>query len=217
MNAAVSLLVDLSGSMQGKKALLATQIAILFGEALKDIPKISYEVRGYNSSPLVNERFVFKGGIIGESDVKKEMVNHWKFKGFNENWNNVKHRMGATAKTVDHKNPENNGATGGCNIDHENLILAAHHLYKRNEERKIMIVLCDGVPNGYGGSYRDLLERELKTTVKKIKNNGIKLFCFGMMTESVNKFYKPDVEVVNSLNDMDIKALKKLSEFLLEK
>jgi cobalamin biosynthesis protein CobT len=218
LNAAVTLLIDLSGSMCGEKAALATKIATLFGEALVTIPEIPYEIRGYNSSPLVDRRFYYstEGLDLPEGSTRKERINHWVFKRFTENWRSVRFRMGACARSMVNDFATTGGATGGCNVDHENLIYAAHHLAARPEQRKIMIVLCDGAPSGYNGTYGGLLETELVKAVQRVRAAGIKLFCFGMMADRVRMFYKPDVEIVHSLDDLDQKALKKLAEYLLK-
>jgi len=209
IDTAVTLLVDLSGSMSGSKAKLAVKMAILFGEALKGISKIKLEILGYNSEPLTA-----KGNDQAKrcGYTRKEKINYWIFKEFNEPWAIVKERLGACSIVL-----QKGGAVGGCNCDHENLIHAASRLYKRREENKVMIVLCDGAPSGHNGTYNGKLITELKNTVKKIKHYGISLFCFGIQAKKVEQFYAPDVEIVNSLNDLDQKALKKLGHFLLTK
>lgn len=209
LDAAVTLLIDLSGSMMGEKAKLAVKIATAFGEALKSFTNIPFEILGYNSSPL-SQKGLVKAKRCGY--VRKEIVNYWIFKTFKEHWRLVRDRMGAAALSI-----ERGGATGGCNCDHENLLHAAARLYAQPEENKILIVLCDGAPSGYNGTYGGHLQRSLLETVYRVRRSGIKLFCFGIKTELVKKYYEPDVDIVQSLQDLDQKALKRLVSFLLSR
>ena len=213
IDTAVTLLLDLSGSMMGDKAELAVKIGMLFGEALKSIPQVSYEVIGYNSSPL---QTACASSVSKDGYTRTEIVNHWKFKTFDENWRTVRHRLGSCAMAVNHSNPLEGGACGGCNCDHENVIWSAARLYSQPQPNKVMIVLCDGEPSGYNGTYGGKLEEGLREAVKRVRKSGIKLFCFGMMAERVREFYAPDVEILRSLEDLDEKALRKLAEFLLK-
>ena len=98
-------------------------------------------------------------------------------------WRNVRYRLGSCASNVDYSDLKNGGSVGGCNCDHENLLYAASRLYAQKEKNKILIVLCDGQPSGFNGTYGGLLLKELHKAVKKVRSSGIKLFCYGMMAE----------------------------------
>ena len=80
-----------------------------------------------------------------------------------------------------------------------------------------MIVLCDGAPSGYNGTYGGLLDKKLIEAVKKVRKTGIKLFCYGINSPRVEQYYAPDFHLINDLKDLDIKALKKLGNYLLNK
>jgi cobalamin biosynthesis protein CobT len=225
ISTAVTLLIDLSGSMAGYRAELAVKVAIAFGQALASFYNIPLEIRGYNSSPLVGGDGLFGKSIHCETKenelrdrgfTRTEIINHWIFKRFDEDWNTVRYRLGACAGELDHSEPEKYGCVGGCNVDHENLLAAAYSLSRRQEHKKVLIVLCDGAPSGYNHTYGGLLERELNFAIQKIREAGIKLFCYGMMTDDVKKFYDPNVEILHNLQSLDSKALIKLSELLLK-
>jgi cobalamin biosynthesis protein CobT len=220
IKSAVSLLIDLSGSMSGRKSELAVQIASLFGEALNGIPEIPFEIRGYNSSPSYGGQFATgeesESQLVRDGYTRSETVNHFLFKSFAENWTSVKERLGGCSLGLNDVKPEE-GCCGGCNIDHENIIVAAHHLFARQEKRKVLIMLCDGLPSGYNGTYGGILIDELKKAIDKIRKSGIKLFCFGIQSDYVRTYYEPDVDIVHNLNDLDEKALRKLAEYLLRR
>lgn len=209
LDAALTLLIDLSGSMAGDKATLAVKIATTYGEALKSFANIPLEILGYNSQPLTaaGQKKAERCGY-----VRQELVNYWIFKQFHEPWRKVCNRMGATALNLNE-----GGTTGGCNCDHENLLHAAKRLYDRHEANKVLIVLCDGAPSGWNGTYGTHLPDSLRAAIKKVRRSGIKLFCFGIQAEQVRKYYAPDVEIVQNLEDLDKKALNKLASFLLSK
>ena len=207
LDTAVTLLVDLSGSMMGRKAALAVQVATLFGEALKNFKQIPFEILGYNSEELTgtNKSKATKNGY-----TRIESINYWLFKTFEEPWRLVRERMGATAHALGE-----GGTTGGCNCDHENLLHAAARLWNRKESQKVLIVLCDGAPSGYNGTYGGYLINGLHEAIARIRKSGIKLFCFGIKTNDVEEFYAPDVEIVQQLDDLNEKMLRKLAQFLL--
>jgi cobaltochelatase CobT len=210
LECAVALLLDLSGSMWFERAHLAGQIATLFGEALCRIPQIPFAVYGYNSDNLDHN-----DEIRAQKDgyTRTERINHWVFKDFHENWKSVRERIGA----VDKEMYVSGGATGGCNCDHETLLFTAHKIAARKEKRKIIIVLADGIPSGVHGTYNGKLLELLHKTVKRIRDAQIDLFAFGMQCDLVERFYKPNVEIVHKLEDLDQKALRKLAHYLFFK
>lgn len=206
-NTGVSLLIDLSGSMSGGKVQTAARVAMTFAEALQSVPMIKFEILGYNcqgQNILSN---------ISHSDFNRtEKINHWIFKSFNEPWGLVSSRIGSVNDSLN-----KNGCVGGCNIDHENLNLAAKRLFDQNVHKRILIVICDGIPNGgYGGGYNHLLEDELKAVIKKIRKHNIKLFCFGINSEKVKKFYEPEVLILQNIEDLNKVALNQLAKYMLD-
>jgi len=206
-NTGVSLLIDLSGSMSGGKVQTAARVAMTFAEALQSVPMIKFEILGYNcqgQNILSN---------ISHSDFNRtEKINHWIFKSFNEPWRLVSSRMGSVNDSLN-----KNGCVGGCNIDHENLNLAAKRLFDQNVHKRILIVICDGIPNGgHGGGYNHLLENELKAIIKKIRKHNIKLFCFGINSEKVKKFYEPEVLILQNIEDLNKVALNQLAKYMLD-
>jgi cobalamin biosynthesis protein CobT len=226
---AVTLLIDLSGSMSHRsywnnerqsRAEIAARIALLFGESLSLIPQISYSIRGYNSndlSDLHKDDAPSASTLMSQGYNRSEVVNHWLFKDFDEPWKKVCFRLGACAGNnyFNAINPEKGGAVGGCNVDHENLYHAAYEILKRTEQKKIIIVLCDGYPSGCNGTYGGLLQNKLHEVIKQVRGAGIKLFCFGIQCEAVRKYYEPDVEIVQSIESLDTMALKKLADYLI--
>jgi len=192
--------------MSGDKVQTAAKVAMTFAETLQSIPMVKLEILGYNCVGVKNQI-----DMMDSDFTRKERVNHWVFKAFNEPWGLVSNRLGSVATSID-----KDGCVGGCNIDHENLNLAAKRLFDQDVNKRIMIVICDGIPNGgHGGGYQHLLENELKAVVKKIKRHNIKLFCFGINSEKVRKFYEPEVMILKDIDELNKSALNQLAKYML--
>ena len=64
----------------------------------------------------------------------------------------------------------------GCNRDGMALRFVCNHLEKRNEERKILIIISDGRPNGYGYQGKIGIE-DTKKAALEIKKKNISLIA----------------------------------------
>lgn len=211
IKSAVQLVIDLSGSMSGNRAELASQVATLFGETLHSL-NVPFEIIGFNtdSLPYGERDEAARSGYTRCGDI----INRWIFKEFNENFNNTKDRLGACAHHMDETSDKKNcGAVGGCNIDHEVILWGAYRLWRQPVDRKIQIVISDGLPSGFSHSYGGYLPRMLKLTNEKIENNGIEQFCFGIMCEEVQHYYSK-YKVIFNLDEMNTEALKFLESSL---
>ena len=223
LSSAVQIVIDLSGSMQScgsyenghsmTRAQLAAQCSILFGEVLNAL-HVPFEIIGYNASdPKIEDKdFAKKSGFTRHSDI----VNRWVFKAFNEDFHAVKYRMGSCSLHMPYyeDNPldPNLGVVGGCNVDHEVILWGAARLAKRQEKRRIQIVLADGLPSGCnGGNYGGLLDTELLKANQRIIAAGMEQLAFGMCCEGVKNFYKKCI-VLQNLNDLNSEALKLLAQ-----
>jgi len=214
IKSAVQLVIDLSGSMSGPRAQLAAQVATLFGETLNTL-NVPFEIIGFNTNSMDSseERKADNEGYNRTGDI----INRWIFKEFNENFNTVKERLGSCGHSMDESSHKKNcGAIGGCNIDHEVILWGASRLWSENVDRKIQIVLSDGLPSGYQHTYGGLLPRMLKETNEKIERNGIEQFCFGINCEEVKHYYSK-YKIINNLEEMNMEALNFLADSLKRK
>lgn len=196
LDAAVSLVIDCSGSMYGNKIKLASQLAILFAETLFRM-KVPFEAIGFYSEP---NGFGYNSK---KSSRECEYVNHVVYKEFNEPFvrGDVKFRFGSIKSR-------------GANIDHEAIRFSATRLFTHSASRKLQIVLCDGKPNGCGGTYGGYLTDALKETNRQIAGAGIQQFAFGLRTDCVKYFY-PDHAILYEVEDLLGEGLKMLTNFLL--
>lgn len=198
VNTAVTILVDLSGSMMGRDALVATQCAIAMAEALERTG-VAYEVCGFhNPTSDLRRPSCIRGNVRTEPLVVP------RFKRFDQTLNSAKGQMAALQALV-----------GGNNSDAEALELAMSSLRKRREPRKVMIVLSDGAPAahgldcGVGGA-------QLKMKVEEITANGVEVAGIGICTDVVDRYYPRHI-VVHSIDDLTLKGLGMLSKMLMSK
>ena len=194
IDAAVTLVLDLSGSMSGSKSDMTQEISTIFGESLKTISDIKLEIIGYRTNHTWRTQECY------------EYVQHYVFKHFEESWESAKGRLGTYQNCV-----------GGANVDHYSVEYAAHRLMQRPEKNKIMFVICDGLPNGNNGTYGNLLPQCLKHTVKKIKKAKIKLFCWGIVSEAIKDYYAPDCVILESISNLNKMTLKKVAQYILRR
>jgi len=100
-----------------------------------------------------------------------------------------------------------------CNIDGESLLWAARRLAARRESNRVLIVLTDGLPNARPEKRNGALQMHLYRTVRKIQRSGIKVICFGIMDESVARYY-PDHVIFRSLDELPRGGFARIASIL---
>jgi len=209
---AVSLLVDCSGSMSGKKMEVACQTAWALGEVLSKL-NLPCEILGFTTCRIKNQfdhlekelADVFRDGT-GQQFSRFEPIYIPIFKSFDE-------RFGTAAKArLADAAYEGMRRKMNCNIDGESLLYAAERLRKRPEPGKVMIVLSDGAPAGVGKQ----LEAHLKKVVKDLNTEGINTVGIGIMSQAVRSYYPRHV-ILNKVEDLPKAVVGELREAILAK
>ncbi len=99
------------------------------------------------------------------------------------------------------------------NIDGESLLWAFNRILKRNEERKILMIISDGAPvddSTISANSSNYLEKHLKKVIKFIENKtNIEIIAIGI-GHNVNKYYKKAV----TINDPDQLGGTMIKKFL---
>jgi hypothetical protein len=203
VNAAVSLLVDLSGSMIGDKVKVAMLSAYAFALVLEQI-KIPYEVFGFctanGSGEMMKEWEKFQRTTRPE--IIKKVVNGfcpeqiYAFKEFGETFD-------LTSKTG-MAGCGNSGIPMIQNEDSKHVKLALERLSKRPENVKALFVFSDGVPAFHvGNAGQQLLAyNNLKYYAANAKEKyGVDIYSIGIISESVSKFY-PKYKIINKLPEL---------------
>lgn len=204
----VSLVIDCSGSMSGSKIQTAMAAAWVMSEVLDKIG-VKHEIIGFTTKyhedkdrPLYDEWAALSHA--GKQFDRHEPIYMPVFKGFDERFSiEVKKRMVSL--------PRVSGVLIQ-NIDGESVQYAYERLMKRSGKGKMMIVFSDGMPAA--GISSSKLNRHLKTTVKAIEAKGVNIVGVGIMSNSVQQFYRKNVPL-NNIADLPGETLKQLREALL--
>jgi cobaltochelatase CobT len=199
-DAAVTLLLDLSGSMAGRKIELARLCAAALADALMQLD-FECEVLGYSSveSPPMRafcERERAAGVDLRGYNRFVERLDLRIFKRFD-----ARDASGLAAIECGHENP-----------DGEALTWAAGRLAGRKERRRLLFVLSDGSPSTSDGDPA-ILRRDLHARVAEVSAQGIELVGIGIQDDSVEAFYQHAV-VVRKLHELPTVAFATLSRML---
>ena len=197
----VTLLIDNSGSMRGRSISLAAICTDIIGSTLERC-QVKTEILGFTTKH-------WKGGdskklwIINGSRSNPGRLNdirHIIYKSADNSWRRSRKYFGAMLREGLLKE----------NVDGEALAWSHDRLLKRNEERKILIVISDGAPvddSTLSANREDFLDNHLREIISKIeKDSPVELQAIGI-GHDVTKYYK---------NALTINRAEELGEVLLE-
>ncbi len=202
----VTILIDNSGSMRGKPISVAAICADILSRTLERC-SVKVEILGFTTKH-------WKGGSSREKWMKNNKpsipgrlndLRHIIYKSADTPWRQGKNNMGLMLKEGLLKE----------NIDGEALKWAYGKMFKRKEERKILMVISDGAPvddSTLSTNSSDYLEANLKNTVKWIENKtDIELLAIGI-GHDVTRYYKQAIKItdVHDLGDVMINQLTDL-------
>ena len=204
----VTLLIDNSGSMRGRPITIAALCADILSRTLERC-SVKVEILGFTTKN-------WKGGQSREDWNKKGKpkkpgrlndLRHIIYKSADSHWRQSKNNLGLMLKEGLLKE----------NIDGEAITWAYNRLRKRNEERKILMVISDGAPvddSTLSVNSGDFLEKHLKKVVKFIENKkDIEILAIGI-GHDVSRYYNKAIKItdVNELGDVMIDQLSTLFE-----
>ena len=189
----VTLLIDNSGSMRGKPIQTAAICSKIISKILERC-LVKVEVLGFTTKE-------WKGGKSRENWIKNDMpqkpgrlndLMHIIYKTPEDTLKKINHNFALMLKDGLLKE----------NIDGESLLWALTRILKRNEERKILMIISDGAPvddSTISANSSNYLEKHLKEVIKFIENKTkIEIVAIGI-GHNVNKYYKKAV----TINDPD--------------
>ncbi|RKT21938.1 cobalamin biosynthesis protein CobT [Paraburkholderia sp. RAU2J] len=198
---AVTLLIDRSGSMAGRKIELARLCASALCDALTQL-SFDCEVLGYCSLESAPMRELYERQLAAGADLRRynrfvERLDLKVYKRFG-----ATDLSGITAIDCGHENP-----------DGEALAWAATRLADHPAARRILMVFSDGYPSTGDGDPQ-LLRRDLRERVAAIGKRGIELVGVGVLTDAVEDLYPRNV-VVSRLAELPSIVFSVLSSMLL--
>ena len=189
----VTLLIDNSGSMRGKPIQTAAICSKIISKILEKC-SVKIEVLGFTTKE-------WKGGKSRENWIPNDMPQ--KPGRLNDLMHIIYKTPEDTLKKIDHNFALmlKDGLLKE-NIDGESLLWALTRIWKRNEERKILMVISDGAPvddSTISTNSSNYLEKHLKKIIKFIENKtNVEIIAIGI-GHNVNKYYKKAV----TINDPD--------------
>lgn len=192
---AITILVDLSGSMGGRKAIVARDSTLALAECLEG-----------SSMPFKVVGFCNKRGSHGRGEGgyhRYEPLDTVVFKGYN---NSMKQSRAAVAQLDD--------AVGGNNSDYDFIQQELHELKKRPEQRKVLFVLSDGHPACYSDASTSEHVKHCKEAIREAAKDGVECVGIGICDSAVKEIYK-DYVVVNDVNDLSSTVFNKLTNMLV--
>lgn len=218
IDTAVQIVVDLSGSMATNRRIkMAAQAAIGLANALEGTG-VAYEVIGFQD-PFFNgltpelakelrqglqdkqKREVFGQGATFARYLPHMLV---EFKPFNKRLRDCRAGLGGIAS-----------AAGGANNDIDALIYARERLMKREETRKVMLVLSDGKPAPVSDFDANWVEQMMRKTVAQIEDSRlIEVVGIGIQSDCVGKFYK-HYSVLHSPEELPRTVIDQIARKLL--
>ena len=202
----VTLLIDNSGSMRGRPITIAAICADILSRTLERC-SVKVEILGFTTKN-------WKGGMSREFWNKNRKpktpgrlndLRHIIYKGADTHWRQCKNNLGLMLKEGLLKE----------NIDGEAISWAFNRIKKRNEERKILMVISDGAPvddSTLSVNSGDFLEKHLKKIVKFIEDKSeIEILAIGI-GHDVSRYYSKAIKItdVNELGDVMISQLSSL-------
>ncbi|MDR6409261.1 UNVERIFIED_ORG: hypothetical protein ABIC62_003513 [Burkholderia sp. 1595] len=200
---AVSLLIDRSGSMAGRKIELARLCATALCDALTQL-SFDCEVLGYCSLESAPMKQLYERQRAAGADLRRynrfvERLDLKVYKRFG-----AADLSGIARIDCGHENP-----------DGEALAWAATRLADHPAERRILMVFSDGYPSTGDGDPQ-VLRSDLRERVAAIGKRGIELVGIGVLTDAVEDFYPHNV-VVSRLAELPLTVFSVLSAMLLKR
>ncbi|EDV9233101.1 porphyrin biosynthesis protein [Salmonella enterica] len=197
VNACVQQVIDLSGSMDGEKILLALASAYTIADALDriNVPNIITGFTTFGNPDLIVRS---KSGFSRFEALMLPIIKNWNEKA---NSPEIRARMGCVGTTFPLLN----------NVDGESIVQLASLFSGRMEDRKIMLVLSDGEPCATGKGFKE----HLKTITKEIETvSDIDLMAIGILTDAPKFFYK-NYALVKSVEQLGSSVVTELSRIIL--
>lgn len=198
VNACVQQVIDLSGSMGGRKIELALASAYTLADALDRI-HVPNVITGFTTYGNPDVATMSKRGFSRFEALMLPIIKNWHEKA---NSPEIRARMGCMAETFPLLN----------NVDGESIAQLASLFAGRMEDKKIMIVQSDGAPCAAGDGFSN----HLRSVTNDIENTSdINLLAIGILTDAPRRYYK-NYALVNKVEELGTSVVSELSRIILE-
>jgi len=182
LDAAITVLVDMSGSMNGMKAYYALASTLLVNEVCSTL-NIPLEIVGFTD-----------GKLNSYTDWCPTMYIYKSFSDLKVSPDKLKEYFEISSQWM----------VG--NPDGENILWAHDRLVKRKEKKRLLVVMSDGSPAASKSSFG--IGRFTDTVIKEIeKTKAIDIYGLGLCSDSVKSYYQAH-SVVNNPEEIPSKLLQ---------
>lgn len=188
----VTLLIDSSGSMRGRSITIAAMCADILGGTLERC-SVRVEILGFTTRAWrggqSRERWINQGKPANPGRLND--LRHIVYKSADEPWRRARRSIGLMLREELLKE----------NIDGEALIWAHNRLVGRSEQRRILMVISDGLPVDNSTllvNSSNYLEQHLKYAIDQIENHSeVELVAIGI-GHDVTHHYKRAVTITDA-------------------
>ena len=182
-SACVSFLVDLSGSMRGERQRMAAMTVDLAIHTL-ELCGIECEVLGYTTTHGSGNpvETLWQRSGAPEQPGRLNALRHVIFKTTREPWRRTRPGLGLMLRED----------FGRENIDGEAVHWAARRIGMHPAEKKLLIVLSDGIPHDSAtanANGRSFLSNHLHDVIEQVEASGIEIFAIGA-NRQIGQFYR---------------------------
>ena len=188
----ISFLIDNSGSMRGRPIALAAMFADILAQALERC-HVGTEILGFTTRQWrggQTRQSWHKNGKPGDPGRLSDL-RHIIYKGADEPWRRARQALGVMLWPELLKE----------NIDGEALLWAHRRLTGRSEQRRILVVISDGVPADDAtltANTADYLDSHLRQVIEWIENkSSVELLAIGV-GHDVSTLYHRSVTIADS-------------------
>ncbi|MGD8829664.1 MAG: cobaltochelatase subunit CobT [Pseudomonadales bacterium] len=188
----VSLLIDSSGSMRGRSITIAAMCADILGRTLERC-SVRVEILGFTTRAWrggqSRERWIAEGKPSNPGRLND--LRHIIYKAADDPWQRTRRNLGLMMREELLKE----------NIDGEALIWAHNRLVVRHEQRKVLMVISDGLPVDNSTllvNPSNYLEQHLKYAIEMIENHSpVELIAIGI-GHDVTHHYRRAVTITDA-------------------
>lgn len=188
----VSLLIDSSGSMRGRSITIAAMCADILGRTLERC-SVRVEILGFTTRAWrggqSRERWIAEGKPANPGRLND--LRHIVYKAADDPWQRTRRNLGLMMREELLKE----------NIDGEALIWAHNRLVTRHEQRKVLMVISDGLPVDNSTllvNPSNYLEQHLKYAIETIENHSpVELVAIGI-GHDVTHHYRRAVTITDA-------------------
>ena len=201
IDTAVSIVIDLSGSMSYNRINIAQQSAIAMAEAL-DSTGVVLEVVGFSNDRNYSRTLHVAHRKDSGSYSRTVPVDLMVFKSFEDRLRQCRQAMGNINRLADGLTPDGPG-----------MMMAWDRLKVRDEEKKIMLVMADG-GSGWAHDHGHNPSNHTRDVVAALEKAGCHVVGLGIQSDEVSLTFPKWVEVSN-LDNLSKEVMSQIAKLIL--